>query len=99
MTKLTQSQLSKIGKTFEQEYDDITGILEYYSGVDGFTIEKTPSHPDHLWTILDRLESDIMNDDKETAMEMTYKQQEFLLYFVRKWRNEIEKYCVRLESE
>lgn len=96
---MNKKALDKIGKSFEQDGDNISSILEYYFGVNGFTVEKTPSHPDHLWVILDRIESDIIIGESETSMKMSEEQSSFILYFIAKWKKDIEPYCVRFEPE
>lgn len=96
---MNKKLLEKVGKSFEEDVDNIPGILDYYSGLNGFTVEKNPSHPDHLWTILDRIESDIMFESLDDAMHMDANQRNFILYFISKWKKEIEPYCVKLESE
>lgn len=87
---------SKIAQTFEQEEDEIPPCLEYYSGIDGTVVERV-CHPDHLWTILDRLHSMVM--DEESNEGITKNQQNFLQGFLSKWMDEIEPHCVRLEIE
>jgi hypothetical protein len=77
---------------FEDDQKD-THCLEYYVGVDGPSIVKV-NCPENLWTILDRVETMIMDDP--IILE---KQKEFLLSFVSRWMGEIERYCYTLESE
>ena len=88
---MNAKQLKKV--QFEQDDYEIPQALEYYVGLEGPTIE-TVSHPDNLWSILDRLETMVMDNSN-----LEDDQQEFLFHFLGKWKKEIEPYCVRLESE
>jgi hypothetical protein len=87
------NELKTVAETFEQGEGDIPTCLEYYSAVEGATIENF-RHPDHIWTILDRLHSMALDDPF-----IDEKQTEFLQHFLEKWMKEIEPYCVRLEVE
>lgn len=92
---MNKTKLNKVAKTFEQEDYNIPQCLGYFVGVDGPTVESI-EHPDHLWTILDRLETIVMDNESGNLND---DQKEFLLHFIGKWMTEIERYCVRLESE
>jgi hypothetical protein len=93
MTKKDVKTDKEIAATFEQDEYDIPKCIEYYSGVNGATIE-TVNHPDHLWTILDRMDT-IVSDNAE----ITQEQKNWLRDWLGKWMNEIDEYCVRLECE
>ena len=86
---MNTKQLKKV--QFEQDDYDIPQALEYYT--ESPTIENV-QHPDNLWSILDRMETMVMDDS-----ELDDDQQNFLFHFLEKWKKEIEPYCVRLESE
>lgn len=86
----------EIADTFEQDDYEIPECIEYY-GNTGFSVERV-EHPDHLWTILDRIHSDLM-PSAEFDNNMTNEQRDWLQDWVLKWMKEIEPYCVRLESE
>ena len=83
----------EIKRHFDQDEDDIPEVIGYYSGIDGFVVQEI-SHIDHLWTILDRIQSEIMMNDN-----VKKKQEPLFMHFIDKWMKEIEPYCVRLESE
>jgi hypothetical protein len=83
----------EIADSFEQDEYKIKQCIEYYVGVNGFSVEIV-NHPDHLWTILDRIDSDLAEEAR-----ITEEQQNWLRERLGKWMREIEPYCVRLESE
>jgi hypothetical protein len=93
MSKKIVKTDKEIAGTFEQDEYDISKCIEYYSGIDGATIEVV-NHPDHLWSILDRMDT-IVGDDTE----ITEEQKDWLRQWLGRWMNEIEPYCVRLECE
>jgi hypothetical protein len=86
---MDKRKLLRVAKTFEQDDYDIPQALEWYVGIDTPTIEGV-RHPDNLWTILDRIETIVMEDS-----EVDGEQEAFLHHFIGKWKKEIEPYCVR----
>lgn len=86
----------EIADTFEQNEDLIPQCIEYYN-TPGFTVEQV-EHPDNLWTILDRIHSDLMPEG-EFDSNITTEQREWLQTWLEKWMDDIAPYCVRLESE
>lgn len=87
----------EIADSFEQDKYEIPNCIEYY-GTPGFTVEDI-AHPDNLWTLLDRLHSELMEEQGEFGRNITKEQRRWLQDWVSKWMDEIEPYCVRLESE
>lgn len=86
----------EIADSFEQDEYEIPQSIEYY-GTPGFTVEKV-QHPDNLWSILDRIHSNLMPGE-EFDENMTKEQREWLQEWVSTWMDEIALYCVRLEPE
>ena len=74
------------------EDDSIPSCIEYYSAVEGFTVEAI-THPNHLWQIADRIQSEIISNE---AM-LTNKQKDFLLSIVDAWMNEAEQFATDFE--
>lgn len=86
----------EIANSFEQDEYEIPKCIEYY-GTPGFTVERV-QHPDNLWSILDRIHSDLMLGE-EFDEGMSKVQREWLQMWLENWMADIEPYCVRLESE